>query len=313
VIGRINTRRPEVLVGSAVGEDCAVLDFQDQLCVISTDPITGAVAEIGSLAIDVACNDVASNGAAPFAVMMTVLAPAGTTREDLEQIMTDASRAADRLQVEIIGGHTEITDVVNRVLISTVALGRHPREQMVTTAGARVGDAVLMTKHAGIEGTAILAHDRETVLMERMDPFLLDRAKALKDTISVVAEGLIGGQMGVHSMHDATEGGVLGALWELAEASGKGMRVEVDRIPVLEETWAVCEALGLNPYRLISSGVMVMTLDPEKVCGLGQALTQQGIHWEVIGTVTAEDRVLMRNGTATPLGPPDVDELYRAL
>ncbi len=313
IIGKIKTRRPEVLVGSAVGEDCAVLDFKDQLCVISTDPITGAVAEIGSLAIHIACNDIASNGAEPVAVMMTVLAPEGTTKEDFARIMEDASGAAAQNNVEIMGGHTEITDVVNRVLISTVALGKHSRENMVTTSGARVGDVVLMTKTAGLEGTAILAHDKESELMQIIEPAIIERAKGLKNQISVVPEGMIAGRIGVNSMHDATEGGVLGALWELAEASGKGLRVELGSIPVLPETSAICEAFNIDPYRLISSGVMVMTLDAEKVTELGDALNSRQIPWSVVGTVTAKDRLIISQGAETALEPPEVDELYRAL
>ncbi len=313
IIGRITNRRPEVLVGSAVGEDCAVLDFGDQLCVISTDPITGAVAEIGSLAIDIACNDIASNGAEPVAVMMTVLAPEGSTEEDLAQIMKDASQAAARLHVEIMGGHTEITDVVNRVLISTVAVGKHGRETMVTTAGAQEGDLVLMTKTAGLEGTAILAHDKEADLQQVLSGELLEQAKALKEDISVVPEGLIAGRMGVNSMHDATEGGILGALWELAEASGKGIEVALDKIPLLSETKAICEVFHINPYRLISSGVMVMSLHPSKVQELGDALTRADIPWAVVGRITARDRVVIQNGQTQKLEAPDVDELYRVI
>ena len=313
IIGRITTRREEVLVGSAVGEDCAVLDFGDELCVISTDPITGAVAEIGSLAIDIACNDIASNGAEPVAVMMTVLAPEGTTAEDLSQIMEDAAGAAKRVNVEIMGGHTEITDVVNRVLISTVALGKHSRNAMVTTAGAQVGDVVFMTKAAGLEGTAILAHDQEEKLKEQVSSEVLTNAKALKHQISVVPEGIIAGRVGAHSMHDATEGGVLGALWELAEASQKGLIIELDQIPVLPETQAICQVFQIDPYRLISSGVMVMTVPPQRQQAMKDALSEAGISWAVLGTVTEGDRILVKDGVSLPMNPPDVDELYRAL
>lgn len=311
IIGRITTKRKEVLVGSAVGEDCAVLDFQDQLCVISTDPITGAVTDIGSLAIDVACNDIASNGAEPVAVMMTVLAPEGTTAGDLSKIMEDASRAAARVNVEIMGGHTEVTDVVNRLLISTVALGKHPRNRMVTTAGAQVGDVVFMTKTAGLEGTAILAHDYEERLKDRMPGEQLKRAKELKESISVVPEGLIAGEIGVHSMHDVTEGGVEGALWELAEASGKGLRIHLDAIPVLPETAEICRIFDINPHRLISSGVMLITLSQDRSNQLEKALEEAGIHWSRIGTVTESERIMIRQGKETPLEPPESDELYR--
>ena len=313
IIGRITTKRKEVLVGSAVGEDCAILDFQDQLCVISTDPITGAVAEIGSLAIDIACNDIASNGAEPVAVMMTVLAPEGTTEDDLQQIMDDANKAAARINVEIMGGHTEITDVVNRVLISTVALGKHHREAMVTTSGAQAGDLVIMTKTAGLEGTAILAHDKEAALSSLVTSQVIEEAKALKHHISVVPEGMIAGRIGVNSMHDATEGGILGAVWELAEASSKGVEINLDNIPVLPTTSKICEALNINPYRLISSGVMVMSLAPDQLNPLGQALTEAGIKWSVIGEITEGERFIATQGVRRMMTPPDVDELYKVV
>lgn len=313
IIGRITTKRPEVLVGSAVGEDCAVLDFEDQLCVISTDPITGAVAEIGSLAIDIACNDIASNGAEPIAVMMTVLAPAGTTEDDLRQIMDDANKAAARVNVEIMGGHTEITDVVNRVLISTVALGKHHRETMVTTSGAQTGDVVIMTKNAGLEGTAILAHDKEQDLADIVSPQVIEEAKALKHHISVVPEGMIAGRVGVNSMHDATEGGILGAVWELAEASGKGLEIDMDKIPVLPATIKICAAFDINPYRLISSGVMVMSVAREQLDHLGQALSEAGIQWAVIGKITEGERYMTTDGKREMMAPPEIDELYKVV
>ncbi len=313
IIGRITTKRSEVLVGSAVGEDCAVLDFEDQLCVISTDPITGAVAEIGSLAIDIACNDIASNGAEPIAVMMTVLAPAGTTEDDLRQIMDDANKAAARINVEIMGGHTEITDVVNRVLISTVALGKHHRETMVTTSGAKTGDMVIMTKTAGLEGTAILAHDKETDLADFVSSQVIEEAKELKHHISVVPEGMIAGRFGVNSMHDATEGGILGAAWELAEASGKGLEINVEKIPVLPSTRKICDAFHIDPYRLISSGVMLMSVAQEQLDQLGHALSEANIQWSVIGKITEGERYVINDGKKEMMAPPEIDELYKVV
>jgi hydrogenase expression/formation protein HypE len=176
-----------------------------------------------------------------------------------------------------------------------------------------VGDAVLMTKTAGLEGTAILAHDKETELKTKLSAEMLEGAKALKNQISVVPEGMIAGRMGANSMHDATEGGILGALWELAEASGKGLRVNLEKIPVLPETWAVCDSFGLNPYRLISSGVMVITLPREKVAALGRALTDAGIAWTEVGTITEKDLYIVKGNKTELLDPPDVDELYRVL
>ena len=313
IIGKTGKKRPEVLVGAGIGEDCAVLDLNNQLCVISTDPITGAVAEIGSLAVHIACNDVASDGAEPVGVLLTVLAPSRTTEEDLEQIMNDASEAAESISVQIMGGHTEITDTVNQVVISTVAIGRQKREQIIKSAGAQIDDVVVMTKNAGLEGASILALDKAGELTGKVEEKLLNEAREQKNYISVVPEGILAGKIGVNSMHDATEGGILGALWELAEASQTGIEIQMEKIPLLPSTKAICEYYGLDPYRLISSGVMIMTVKSEKVSELMSEFEKQGIEAAVIGKIIPEHRLIQTEKESLPLEAPDVDELYKVL
>ncbi|SDY51620.1 AIR synthase family protein [Tindallia californiensis] len=313
IIGNVKNIRKEVLVGAGIGEDCAVVDLENQLCVISTDPITGAVTDIGSLAIHIACNDIASNGAEPIGVMLTVLAPSKTTEIELEKMMQDAVKTAESLSVQIMGGHTEITDTVNQTIISTVAIGRQHREKLIKTGGAKAGDIVVMTKYAGLEGTAILAHDKEEELSCYLNKNLLDEAKELKHQISVVPEGLLAGELGVSAMHDATEGGVMGALWELAEASQLGLEVEQSNIPVLESTKAICHYFEIDAYRLISSGVMIMTIHPEKLNNLIETLRTQKIHTTVIGKMIEKERRILVEGKTLTLKEPEADELYRVL
>src|SRR5687767_7817988 len=159
VFGRLGARRPETLVRAAYGEDSAVLDLGDDLVVLSSDPITTAGARAGWLGVHVACNDVAANGAAPVAVLLTILVPEGAPASTVGTVMRDAHRAARELGVEIVGGHTEVTPGLPRLLLALTAVGRAPRGRHLTSAGARPGDALLLTKAAGLEGTAVLAHD----------------------------------------------------------------------------------------------------------------------------------------------------------
>ncbi|RQD69179.1 MAG: AIR synthase [Tindallia sp. MSAO_Bac2] len=313
IIANVKSTRKEVLVGAGIGEDCAVLDLDNQLCVVSTDPITGAVADIGNLAVHIACNDVASDGAEPVGVMLTVLAPSSTTEEDLEQIMKDASKAAESISVQILGGHTEITDTVNQVVISTVAIGKQRRDRMIKSAGAKPGDIIVMTKHAGLEGAAILAHDKEGELSEVLGRELMKEAKEQKHHISVVPEGILAGTLGVTAMHDATEGGIMGALWELAEASQTGAEIHRDQIPLLPSTIAICRHFEIDPYRLISSGVMIMTIPPDKLDNLMAKLHENKIEASVIGKITSGERYILADGKKVPLEEPDVDELYQVL
>lgn len=309
ILSSFRFKRKEVLVRSKVGEDCSVLDFGEYACVVSTDPITGASNEIGRLAVHISCNDVAANGVEPFGLLFTILAPEGTTLEVLQDIVRQAAEEAASLKVEIIGGHTEITPAVNRIVVSTTAIGRAAKDRVVTSSGAKPGDYIILTKWAGLEGTAIIAHDFEKRLRGRMDDALLESAQAMMGHISVVREGMIAGKMGATAMHDVTEGGVLGALWELAEASGVGLRIYRDKIPVRPETRTICEEFGLNPLKLISSGCMLITCRDGQ--GMLEALNREGIPASIIGEVVEEGRTLVSGEREEPIDPPESDELYK--
>lgn len=309
----ITYRREEVLVRPGVGEDCAVVDFGNDACILSTDPITGTAKEVGRLAVHISCNDVASNGVEPLGLMLTIMAPEGTTADEIEEIMRQAGKEAAKLNVEIIGGHTEITTAVNRIVVSSTAIGRQAKNKVVSTKGARVADCVLMTKTAGLEGTAIIAHEHESRLKACMGEKMVEQAKGMMDKISVVPEGVIGGRMGVSSMHDITEGGVLGAVWEMCEASKVGVILYKERIKVAPETVKICRFFDIDPLRLISSGCMLMTIGREKVDALVQSLTEKGIEVSIIGEIIREGRYLVDGNQKIEIMPPESDELYKAV
>jgi hydrogenase expression/formation protein HypE len=304
-------RRADVLVHAHLGEDCAAVDFGEWTAVLTTDPITGAVRHLGRYAVHVACNDLATTGAEPVALLLTLLLREGSAPEDLESTMREAGAAAAALGVEIVGGHTEVTAGIDHTIALVTALGRVRRGALISSAGARPGHQVIMTKSAGIEGTAILATDLVDRLRAAVEGGLVLRAGAFLDRISVVPEGLIASRAGASAMHDVTEGGVLGGAWEMAEAAGIGIEVRADAVPVAPETRAICDALGLDPLRLISSGAMLIaTGDPERVL---TALQHAQIPAATIGAMTTASRVVHRDGRVEPLTAPGTDELWRAL
>ena len=303
--------RPDVLVHAHLGEDCAAIDFGEWTAVLTTDPITGAKRHLGRYAVHVACNDLATTGAEPVALLLTLLLREGSTPDDLETVMGEAGSTAAGLGVEIVGGHTEVTPGIDHTIAVVTALGRARRGTVISAAGARPGDAVLLTKSAGVEGTAILATDLADQLRAALDDGVLERARAFLDRISVVPEGLAAARAGASAMHDVTEGGVLGGAWELAEAAGIGIEVRAEAIPVAPETQAICDVLSLDPLRLISSGSMLIaTPDPAEMIA---ALAVAAIPAAVVGVMTARLRVLLRDGRPEPLLPPERDELWRAL
>ncbi len=298
--------RKEVLLKPSVGEDCAALHMGDNICLLSTDPITGAVEDIGRLAININTNDIASSGGEPVGIMVTALLPAEISEEEISKIIEDLYIEAERVNIAILGGHTEITDAVNKPVLSCTVIGK--TKKLIPSGGASIGDSVIMTKYAAMEGTAIFANDKAYKL-KSIDKEVIERAKKLSENLSVIKEGQIGAELGAHAMHDVTEGGILGACWEIADCAGLGIEVYADKIPVLDETEIICKELGVDPLRLISSGSMVIVCDneAEMVSGLQKA----GVNASVIGKITAKDRIVVNNGVKTELEEPDVDELYK--
>ncbi len=313
VFNNLKTKREEVLVRPGIGEDCAVVDYGEYACVISTDPITGAASEVGRLAVHINCNDIASNGVEPLGLMLTILAPEGTTKEEIELIIQQASQEADQLGVEIIGGHTEITNAVNRVVISGTAIGKQEKSKIIKSAGAQVGDSIIMTKSAGLEGAGIIAYDKHDELKTVMTGDEIQTAQALLDQVSVVREGVIAGKYAVTSMHDVTEGGILGALWEVCEASKVGCRVQREAIRVENVTVKISEHYNIDPLKLISSGSMLITMKMNKKDALLKAFEASGIEACEIGVVTVSDKVIVENEYAQIIDPPESDELYKVV
>lgn len=311
IFKHLKIKRPEVLLRSELGEDCAVLDPEGRLCVLSTDPITGAGEILGSLAVHVNCNDIAAQGIAPVGLMLTILAPLGTTEEELEGVMRQAAKEAALLNVEIIGGHTEITTAVNRMVVSGVAIGFKPASQK--TRSAQPGDVLVMTKTAGLEGTGILMSDFAGELAEVLSPEELGRSTIFFDQLSVVPEGVLAGKHQAIKLHDVTEGGIYGAVWEICQAASLGCLIFQDRIPVHALTRKVCSFFKIDPYRLISSGSMLVLLSPEAVDGYLEDLKAQAILGTVIGEITAGEIQIIAEDILLPLLPPGPDELFRVV
>ena len=312
VFDRLHQRRSDILLRPGVGEDSAVIDFGDEVCVISTDPITGATHRLGWLAVHVACNDVAANGAEPVGIQVALLLPEGTTDEFIGRLMADMDAACAELGIEILGGHTEVTSQVQGPLVVTTALGRAPRDRYVTSSGSQLGDIIYVTKGVGFEGTGILAADHRQVLTGQVDSVVLERARQFLDQISVVPEALAAARAGASALHDITEGGFSGALWEVLSVSCLGCEIKIADVPVLPETRAICDALQLDPLGLISSGSLLITAAPD--VPIVEAVAKVGVRAYPVGRVTTSTRnLVLPDGSQRELSEPTEDELWRFL
>ncbi|AGI39351.1 hydrogenase maturation factor [Thermoclostridium stercorarium subsp. stercorarium DSM 8532] len=310
ILGKLQNRRSEVLLRPSIGEDCSAVDFGREICIISTDPITGTENQIGTIGVNVALNDLASSGAEPVGITVTLLIPPDASMSDVENVINQLVSEASKLNVDIIGGHTEVTDAVSRFVLSITAIGKTINKNVVTTSGAKPGDDLILTKYAGLEGTSILAYDYEEELAEKFGKELVDNAKRLINNISVIKEGIISAKFGAHAMHDVTEGGVLGAVWEMCHASCCGAVIFKDSIPVLRETKLICDYFNIDPLRLISSGCMLIACeDGEQMV---RELSENGIKAGIIGKITADKSILLSTNTENiNISPPKSDELYK--
>ena len=331
VFGKITYRNDDVKVRPGIGEDCALIDFGDYDCVMSTDPISSTVSDIGRLAIHITCNDIASNGIQPLGIMLACMLPEGTTDADVEEIMQQAGTTAAEVGVEIIGGHTEITPAVRQPVIVSTAIGKAPAGTSQDGNDMKPGDFIMMTKAVGLEGTGIIACDHEEQLRAACGPdgerLVSDeeiaKAKSFLDLVSVVPEGVAAGKVGTHGMHDITEGGILGAVWEMCQISRTGAEVWEDAIPMHPETEKICRLFDVNPLRLISSGSMIIIVPKEKRAEMEEAMKAAGVDASVIGIIKEEsDGICMARHTLTcgsgcmgrikvKIDPPYADEIYK--
>lgn len=313
VMKQIQPRRKEILLGAGVGEDCAAVQLEaDEVLVLSTDPITGTVQDIGNLAVQITVNDLASAGAEPIGILMTILLPPESEEDTLREIMQRAEAACEAANVQVMGGHTEVTAAVNQPLVSVTGVARVKQDRLIQTGGARPGMDILVTKTIGMEGTAIIAREKRGEMASHLAAVLLDAAEKMGEHLSVQKEAAIASAYGVAAMHDVTEGGIYGALWEMAEASHVGLEIDLKKIPLKQETVEICEFYGINPYELISSGSMLMAAKDGN--GLVAELNKAGIAATVIGKATdTNDRVLWNEGEKRFLTPPKTDELYKVI
>ncbi len=306
-----------VILGSSVGEDAALVSLGKNVLVLTTDPVTGTASDIGWLAVHINANDVACRGAKPRWFLCDLLLPERATVALVNKIMTQIDRAAKQVGVAVVGGHTEVTPGLKRPIAVGYMLGVVPSGRYVTSNGARLGNEIIMTKTAGIEGTAVLAADFAQKLRPRIGAKLLRRAKKLRRSIGVVDEALVAvREGGVRAMHDPTEGGLLQGVWELAVASGVGVRIYESLIPIRPETKQVCDALQVNPLRLMSSGCLLIVADKRKSSAILRRLRARGIHAAIIGKITQRRngrKLITKAGKAREIRASERDELYRII
>jgi len=317
VLNSLGKQDPRVLLGPKIGEDATVIDFGNKALVVHSDPITGAVENLGWLAVNVCTNDIAARGIHPLWILTVLLLPEKFTLSELKSITTQIDQASKQLGVAVVGGHSEVTRGINRPIVITTAIGETVNKRFVHTGGARAGDSIIVTKGAAIEGTGILAYELTGFLEGKIGKEMVEKAKQFIKMTSVVKDALTAVEVGeVHAMHDATEGGIAAGLQEIAWASNVSVVAYEDKIHVYPETEAICKALGIDPLKTISSGTLIISVSPEIADEIVTALKRKDIKGSIVGEVLEKKQkvyIVRKDGTRLNLVKPVKEELWAAL
>ena len=310
ILKQLHKRNETTLVAPAVGGDYGAVSVNEEFAVVvSSEPITLTKDEVGSAAIYAACNDVACSGAKPLGVSVVVLMPTSINEEEIRSMMKELESACEVCGVDILSGHTEVTRAVKEILITVTAIGTAKKDALVHSSKMRPGMDIVATKWVGLEGTAILAKEKEEELRTRYAQPFIDKAKIFRQMMSILPEAAVATSSGASAMHDVSEGGVFGALWEMAESAGVGLEIDLKKIPIRQETVEICEFFDINPYKLLSGGCLLIAAEDGN--GLVMELEKANIPAVIIGKATeGNDRVLINEEERRFLETAQTDELY---
>lgn len=313
VLKQIKTKRNEVINGAGVGEDCAIFAPSGREYTVSCMGGTAVFRENDLKKAIIKCtNNLAASGAEPFALMLTLLLSGDMEEGNIRRLMSAAEEICKKLNIQIAGGHTAV--VSGREVTHAVTVGLGKLEAAVAKAGNKAGPGqdIVISKWIGLEGTAALAEAFNADLKGQYPEYLVDEAAGFNRFLSVIPEAATAVKSGVRAMHDASEGGIFAALWELGERSGIGLTIDLMKLPIRQETVEVCEYLNVNPYELLSGGCLVMAAeDGPKLVG---ALAAENIPAVVAGKITASnDKVVINGDEVRFLERPRTDEIYRML
>lgn len=325
ILPRLGAANPAVLVPPQHGVDVGIVRLAPGLVMaITTDPVFIVPAygweRAAWFAVHILASDAATSGLAPTYMTIDLNLPMSITKDDLTLMWNTIHRECDALGISIISGHTaryEGTDYPMVGGATVISIG--PEDKYVTPKMARSGDVVIVTKGAAIEATGLFGVTFPQMIEDKLGKDIAAGAGDLFYQMSVVKDALVAASVGVRddgvtAMHDATEGGVWGGLYEIAQASGVGMHIDRSKVLVRDEVRAVCDLFDMDPYAAISEGTLLLTCRPHKADAVISALKAEAIQASIVGEVLPQERGMSMSTPAgdQPLVHPRVDPFWAA-
>lgn len=313
VLKQIHNENPRVILGPGADAACfsAGSSEEEGWIVSATETVGVGSSDLAARTVCAAVNNVAACGAEPVGAELSLCVPTLWSESQIRELMRDVDQACGQENVQILGGHTQASRRVNDAVLTVTALGYIPKEgRLLSSSDVRPGMDILLTKWIALEGTAMLAKEKAELLRTRFAQPFIDRAARYSSLHSIQKEAAIARQAGAAALHDVEEGGIFGALWELAEASGVGLEIDLKKIPIRQETVEITEVFDVNPYKLLSGGCLLIAA--EDGIAVKRELEKEGIPAKLIGVATdGNDRVLLHDGERRFLETVQTDEIYK--
>ncbi len=308
---------PRVIIGPAVGDDAAIIESGDNYLLVTADPITFVAENIGWYAVAINVNDIAVMGGTPKWFTPIILLPEKMPdTEIIEQLFAEIGRACKDFGVSAIGGHTEIMPGLDRPVIAGQMIGEVGKPDLIDKRNIKPGDSIYLAGGIAIEAVSIIAREKQELLLQHVtESFLREAMEYIHSPgICVLNLAEAAARTGsVTGMHDPTEGGLEGGLWEMAERSGTGFEVNGDSVPVLEHCRELCAIFRLNPFRLIASGALLITVRSGEEKEFESSFDSSVVKPVKIGEVLEDktNRIIRKNAYTFPVQPPFVDEIHK--
>jgi thiamin-phosphate kinase len=305
-----------VIVGPGIGEDAAVISVDRKYLVVKTDPVTFTSRNLGWYVVNINANDIACMGGIPRWFLVSLLLPPGEKEEFLKEFFSQLSKSCKKLKISLIGGHTEITPAVKRAVVVGQMIGELKKDRPISNTGAQIGDTVLLTKGLAIEGTHVIYQEKKEELEKEIPPEILKRISHFLESpgISVVREAAVATEnVDVHCLHDPTEGGLIAGIWEIASASGVGIQLNQESIPIFKETELLCQRYNLEPLNLLASGALLIVSGPKETQKLSSIYRKMGIRCAEIGRVVPPEKgiTIVKKGESFSVLSSPKDELTK--
>ena len=255
-------------------------------------------------------NNIGARGGKPVCIQCSIIIPSNFREIKLRKIMENLSNDCRSLGLAIAGGHTQVSDAVSKPVVSVTGIGIiEDDKRSLKYNKANANEDIILTKWIGIGGIRKIIDSSKEEILSRYNMNFIENAMGNKEDMSILPEAEIARKMGVQCMHDVSQGGVFAALWDMAEASGVGIDIDLRKILVKQEIIEICEMYDMNPYQLQSTGCLLMTFADGY--GIVRMLSKAGIKASIIGRTTqGNDKIIHNLDEVRYLDLPKQDSLY---